>query len=79
MRTYVATYKLHVPYSLEREFDKPLNRYMKYKFEKSNTDNETIVYVTLFASNRLQMRLLKKKNLKYLKGLGKVDLIVGVG
>ena len=79
MRTYVATYRLHVPYTLEREFDKPLDKHMKYKFEKSNTDNNTIVYVTLVANNRLQMRTLKKKNNKYLKGLGKVDLIIGVG
>lgn len=79
MRTYVATYKLYLPFSLEREFDKPLSYKMKYKFEKSNTDDNTIVYVTLFANNRLEMRLLKKKNKKYLKGLGKVELIVGVG
>ena len=74
MRPYVATYKLYLPYSLEREFDKPLDRSMKYKFEKSSTDDNTII-----ASNRLQMRFLKKKNNKYLKGLGKVELIVGVG
>ena len=79
MRTYVATYKLYLPYSLEREFDKPLDRSMKYKFEKSSTDDNTICYVTLIASNRLQLRFLKKKNNKYLKGLGKVELIVGVG
>lgn len=79
MRTYVATYKLYTPFSLEREFDKPLDKQMKYKFEKSNTDDYTICYVTLIAQNRLQLRLLKKKNNKYLKGLGKVELIVGVG
>lgn len=79
MRTYVATYKIYVPFTLEREFDKPLDKQMKYKFEKSNTDDYTICYVTLLAQNRLQMRFLKKKNNKYLKGLGKVELIVGVG
>lgn len=79
MRTYVATYKIYIPYTLEREFDKPLDKQMKYKFEKSNTDDYTICYVTLLAQNRLQMRFLKKKNNKYLKGLGKVELIVGVG
>lgn len=79
MRTYVATYKLYLPYTLEREFDKPLDRCMKYKFEKSSTDDNTIVYVTIIAQNRVQLRLLKNKNKKYLKGLGKVELIVGVG
>lgn len=79
MRTYVATYKLYLHYSLEREFDKPLNKNMKYQFEKSSTDDNTICYVTLIANNRLQMRSLKKKNMKYLKGLGKVELIIGVG
>ena len=79
MRTYVATYKIYIPYTLEREFDKPLDKQMKYKFEKSNTDDYTICYVTLLANNRLQMRFLKKKNNKYLKGLGKVELIIGVG
>lgn len=79
MRTYVATYKIYVPFTLEREFDKPLDKQMKYKFEKSNTDDNTICYVTLLAQNRLQLRLLKAKNKKYLKGLGKVELIIGVG
>ena len=79
MRTYVATYKIYVPFTLEREFDKPLDKQMKYKFEKSAIDDNTICYVTLLAHNRFQLRLLKAKNKKYLKGLGKVELIVGVG
>lgn len=79
MRTYVATYKLDKPFSLEFEFKKPLSRETKYKFEESTTDNKTIIYVTIVAQNRLQMRFLKKKNNKFLKGLGKVELIVGVG
>lgn len=79
MRTYVATYKLDKPFSLDFEFEKPLSREIKYKFEKSTTDDKTIIYVTIVAQNRIQMRILKKKNNKYLKGLGKVELIVGVG
>ena len=79
MRTYVATYKLDKSFSLDFEFEKPLSREIKYKFEESTTDNKTIIYVTIVANNRVQMRFLKKKNNKYLKGLGKVELIVGVG
>ncbi len=79
MRTYVATYKLDKPFSLDFEFEKPLSREIKYKFEESTTDNKTIIYVTIVANNRVQMRFLKKKNNKYLKGLGKVELIIGVG
>ena len=79
MRAYVATYKLNKPFSLEFEFKKPLSREIKYKFEESKTDNKTIIYVTIVAQNRVHLRLLKTKNKKFLKGLGKVDLIIGVG
>lgn len=79
MRTYVATYKLNKDYTLDFEFNKPLMKEIKYKFEKNTLDNKTIIYVTIVAQNRLQMRFLKKKNNKYLKGLGKVELIIGVG
>lgn len=79
MRTYVATYKLNKDFTLDFEFNKPLSKEIKYKFEKNTLDNKTIVYVTIVAQNRLQMRYLKQKNKKYLKGLGKVELIIGVG
>ena len=79
MRTFVGTYKLDKDYSLDFEFNKPLGKEIKYKFEENTIDNKTIVYVTIVAQNRLHLRFLKKKNNKYLKGLGKVELIVGVG
>lgn len=79
MRTFVGTYKLDKEYSLDFEFNKPLSREIKYKFEKNTIDDKTIVYVTIVAQNRVHLRLLKAKNKKYLKGLGKVELIVGVG
>lgn len=79
MRTYVATYKLDKDYTLDFEFNKPLSKEIKYKFEKNSLDNKTIIYVTIVAQNRLQLRYLKQKNKKYLKGLGKVELVIGVG
>lgn len=79
MRTYVATYKLYVPYSLDRYFDVPHNKAIKYKFDEDSTSKNTICYLTIVAHNRLEMRKLKKESLKVLKGFGKVELIVGVG
>ena len=79
MRTYVATYKLNKDFTLDFEFNKPLGKEIKYKFEKNTLDNKTIVYVTIVAQNRLQLRYLKQKNKKYLKSLGKVELVIGIG
>ena len=79
MRTYVATYKLNKDFTLDFEFNKPLMKEIKYKFEKNTLDNKTIVYVTIVAQNRLQLRYLKQKNKKYLKSLGKVELVIGIG
>ena len=79
MRTYVATYRLYVPFSLDRYFYVPHERGIKYKFDEDSTSKNTICYLTIVAQNRLEMRKLKKKALKVLKGFGKVELIIGVG
>lgn len=80
MRTYVATYKLHIPYSLDRYFEVPHNRAIKYQFEESAISKDTICYLTIVAHNRLELRKFKKEALKVLKGFDKkVELIIGVG
>lgn len=80
MRTYVATYNIDCPYSLDKTFDILSDKNIKYKFCESSIDeNKTICYLTIIAKNRLQMRFLKKEGLRKLKKLGKVDLVVGVG
>ena len=77
MRTYVATYSIDCPYSLDRFFDVRSSRNIKYKFVEDN--GNTICYLTIIANNRLHMRKLKREGLRKLKKLGKVVLIVGVG
>lgn len=80
MRTFVATYNIDCPYSLDKTFDILSDKNIKYKFCESSIDkNKTICYLTIIAKNRLQMRFLKKEGLRKLKKLGKVDLVVGVG
>lgn len=80
MRTFVATYKLHIPYSLERYFDVPLNRAIKYKFDEDTISENTICYVTIVAHNRLELRKYKQEVKKVLKGFDKkVELIIGIG
>ena len=80
MRTFVATYNIDCPYSLDKTFDILSDKNIKYKFCESNIDkNKTICYLTIIAKNRLQMRFFKKEGLRKLKKLGKVDLVVGVG
>lgn len=78
MRTFVATYRVGCEYSLDRFFDIPNTKEIKYKFDEAK-DGNTICYLTIIANNRLELRILKQKALKVLKGLGKVELIVGVG
>lgn len=80
MRTFVATYNIDCPYSLDKTFDILSDKNIKYKFCESSIDkNKTICYLTIIAKNRLQMRFFKKEGLRKLKKLGKVDLVVGVG
>lgn len=80
MRTYVATYKLHIPFSLDRFFDVPHNRAIKYKFDEDSISENTICYVTIVAHNRLELRKYKQEVKKVLKGFDKkVELIIGVG
>ena len=80
MRTYVATYKLHVPYSMDRYFDVPHNKAIKYKFDEDSQSKNTICYLTIVAHNRLELRKFKKEALKVLKGFDKkVELIIGIG
>lgn len=80
MRTYVATYNINCPYSLDKTFDILSDKNIKYKFCESSIDkNKTICYLTIIAKNRLQMRFFKKEGLRKLKKLGKVELVVGVG
>lgn len=80
MRTYVATYNINCPYSLDKTFDIMPDKNIKYKFcESSVNKDSTICYLTIIAKNRLQLRKFKKEGLKNLKKLGKVELIVGVG
>lgn len=77
MRTFVGTYRVGCDYSLDKFFDIANSKEIKYKFIEEH--GTTICYLTIIANNRVQLRLLKKKALKVLKGLGKVELIVGVG
>ena len=80
MRTYVATYNINCPYSLDKTFDIMSDKNIKYKFcESSVNKDNTICYLTIIAKNRLQIRKFKKEGLKNLKKLGKVELVVGVG
>lgn len=77
MRTYVATYRINCDYSLDRFFNIINSKEIKYKFVEDN--GKTICYLTIIANNRLHLRKLKRDSMKVLKGLGKVELIVGVG
>lgn len=77
MRTFVGTYRVGCSYSLDKFFDIPNTKEIKYKFVEEH--GITICYLTIIANNRLELRVLKRKALKVLKGLGKVELIVGVG
>ena len=79
MRTYVATYKIHTDYKIDKFFDVISTSDIKYKFAESKVDNSTVCYLTLIAKNRLHLRKLKKESLKTLKHFGKVKLIIGVG
>lgn len=79
MRTYVATYKIHTDYKIDKFFDVISTNDIKYKFSESKVDNSTVCYLTLIAKNRLHLRKLKKESLKTLKHFGKVELIIGVG
>lgn len=80
MRSFVATYNINCPYSLDKTFDIMSDKNIKYKFcESSVSDDKTICYVTIIAKNRLQLRKFKKECLNVLKRLGKVDLVVSVG
>ena len=76
MRTYVATYRIYKPIIKDELYS---TRNVKYKFTPDGDTDNLICYLTLIANNRLQMRKLKKESFKKLKGLGKVELIVGVG
>lgn len=77
MRTYVATLYIDTPYSMDKFFDVNSTRNIKYKFASEN--DKTLCYLTIIASNRLQLRKLKHDSIKVLKKYGKVELIVGVG
>lgn len=77
MRTYVATYTIDTPYSMDKFFDVNSTRNIKYKFIEER--EKTICYLTIIANNRLQLRKFKHDSLKILKKYGKVNLIVGVG
>lgn len=79
MRTYVATYKIYTPFSLDKVFDIPFSKNIKYKFDEDKTSENTICYLTIVANNRLELRKFKHEAKKVLKGLGKVELIIGVG
>lgn len=79
MRTYVATYKIYTPFSLDKVFDIPFSKNIKYKFDEDKMSENTICYLTIIANNRLELRKYKKESMKILKGLGKVELIIGVG
>ena len=77
MRTYVATYRIDTDYMLDKFFNIINTKNIKYKFVEYN--GKTICYLTIIANNRLHLRKLKGDSMKVLKGLGKVELIVGVG
>ena len=77
MRTFVATYRIDTDYMMDKFFNIINTKNIKYKFVEDN--GKTICYLTIIANNRLELRILKRKALKVLKGLGKVELIVGVG
>ncbi len=79
MRTYVATYKIYTPFSLDKVFDIPFSKNIKYKFDEDTMSENTICYLTIIANNRLELRKFKHEAKKVLKGLGKVELIIGVG
>lgn len=79
MRTYVATYKIYSVFDESKYKDVLNSRNIKYKFVSDTLTENTICYLTIIANNRLQLRKFKKESLKVLKGLGRVELIVGVG
>ena len=49
MRTYVATYKIHTDYKIDKFFDVISTSDIKYKFAESKVDNSTVCYLTLIA------------------------------
>ena len=77
MRTYVATYKIDTDYTLDKFFNVINTKNIKYKFCEDN--GKTICYLTIVATNRLEMRKLKRESLRTMKKLGKVEMIIGVG
>lgn len=79
MRTFVGTYSIDTQYSLDKFFDVLNTKHIKYKFVESKFDNKTTCYLTIIASNRLQLRKYKKEGLRVLKNFGRVEFIVGVG
>ena len=79
MRTYVATYKIYTDFDKVDVKDVLNTKNIKYKFVKDTISDYTLCYLTIVSNNRLQMRKYKKDSLRIMKGLGKVELIVGVG